>query len=91
MTSDICSICGYGKPRQWGGVQCVADTMPSPSSRARRCQKGYVSALAAGSPCAGEKLICSVGSAGSFGSGAEGVEHDCSCSINRPNRLRSRD
>lgn len=36
------------------------------------------------------KLVCSVGSAGSTGGGAEGVER-CGCSINRPDRLRSRD
>lgn len=43
--------------------------------------------LTPGSPCVWVKLAGSVGSAGG---GAEGVER-CSCSINIPDRLRSRD
>lgn len=87
-TSDICGVQRYGKPC-W--LEGVADAMLSSRSRARGCQEGSVSALLApGSPCAWVKLVCSVGSAGSFGGGAVGVER-CSCSINRPDGLGSRD
>lgn len=55
-----------------------------------RCQEGSVSALTPGSSCVWVKLAGSVGSTGSFGSGAEGEER-CSCSINIPDRLKSRD
>lgn len=89
MTADICSTRGYGKLTGWSVLACCrycAVIWPG----ACRCQEDSVSALAPGSPCVWAKLVCSVGSAGSFGGGAEGVEH-CSCSINITDRLKSRD
>lgn len=84
MTPDICSTRGYGKLT--GGGRDCAVIWPG----ACRCQEGSASALTPGNPCVWVQLGGGVGSAGSIGAGAEGVEH-CSCSINIPDRLKSRD
>lgn len=89
MTPDICSTCGCGKLMDWEAFsmwRCCAVIRPG----ARRCLEGSVSVLTPGNPRVWVKLVGSVGSAGSFGGEAEGVER-CSCSINIPDRLKSGD
>lgn len=84
MTPDICSTRGSRVGKR---LACCRDCTVV---WACRCQEGSVSALAPGNPCVWVKLGGGVGSAGSIGAGAEGVER-CSCSINTPDRLKSRD